>query len=57
VWIGIPAKSLLLDSVHGHQLANECKTDDPSAPVSVQTPAAPATTTATAPAPAAPVAQ
>ena len=25
VWIGIPAKSLLLDSKKGQQLANECK--------------------------------
>jgi hypothetical protein len=25
VWIGIPAKGMLLDSRHGHQLANECK--------------------------------
>lgn len=25
VWIGIPAKGMLLDSKRGHQLANECK--------------------------------
>jgi hypothetical protein len=25
VWIGIPAKGMLLDSKNGHQLANECK--------------------------------
>jgi len=25
VWIGIPAKAMLLDSKQGHQLANECK--------------------------------
>lgn len=25
VWIGIPAKGMLLDSKKGHQLANECK--------------------------------
>lgn len=31
VWIGIPAKGMLLDSAHGHQLANECKTTDPVA--------------------------
>ncbi|MFZ6871193.1 hypothetical protein ACO0LF_03900 [Undibacterium sp. Di27W] len=27
VWIGIPAKGLLLDSHKGQQLANECKTE------------------------------
>lgn len=26
VWIGIPAKGMLLDSIRGQQLANECKT-------------------------------
>ena len=26
VWIGIPAKGILLDSKTGHQLANECRT-------------------------------
>jgi len=26
VWIGIPAKGMLLDSKKGQQLANECKT-------------------------------
>jgi hypothetical protein len=25
LWIDIPAKGMLLDSKHGHQLANECK--------------------------------
>ncbi|MFZ6845165.1 hypothetical protein [Undibacterium sp. RuTC16W] len=28
LWIGIPAKGLLLDSHRGQQLANECKTTD-----------------------------
>ncbi len=28
VWIGIPAKGMLLDSRHGRQLANECKDVD-----------------------------
>lgn len=26
VWIGIPTKAMLLDSIHGQQLANECRT-------------------------------
>jgi hypothetical protein len=30
VWIGIPAKSMLLDSKGGHQLANECKLVEPA---------------------------
>lgn len=38
LWIGIPAKGILLDSKTGHQLANECKSADqeklpPAAPV------------------------
>jgi hypothetical protein len=28
VWIGIPAKAMLLDSKQGHQLANECKSTE-----------------------------
>jgi hypothetical protein len=28
LWIGIPAKSMLLDSKTGHQLANECKSPE-----------------------------
>jgi hypothetical protein len=28
VWIGIPAKGILLDSKNGHELANECKNAD-----------------------------
>jgi len=28
VWIGIPAKGMLLDSKLGHQLANECKSPE-----------------------------
>jgi hypothetical protein len=31
VWIGIPAKSMLLDSKKGQQLANECKLVEPAA--------------------------
>jgi hypothetical protein len=32
VWIGIPAKSILLDSKKGQQLANECKSPEQMAP-------------------------
>jgi len=32
VWIGIPAKGMLLDSKNGHQLANECKNAEQSTP-------------------------
>jgi cytochrome c5 len=28
IWIGIPAKGILLDSKTGHQLANECRTPE-----------------------------
>jgi len=30
VWIGIPAKGILLDSKKGQQLANECKNTEPA---------------------------
>jgi hypothetical protein len=32
IWIGIPAKSILLDSKLNRQLANECKNADQSKP-------------------------
>lgn len=38
LWIGIPAKGILLDSKSGHQLANECKSpaqEEMPAPVAV----------------------
>ncbi|WP_229751287.1 hypothetical protein [Undibacterium terreum] len=45
VWIGIPAKGMLLDSIRGQQLANECKTPEVVSQVKAET-----TVTATAPA-------
>lgn len=38
VWIGIPAKGILLDSKQGHQLANECKDADQQKPAMVPVP-------------------
>lgn len=40
VWIGIPAKGILLDSRHNHQLANECKDAEQSKPLAAIAPAA-----------------
>jgi hypothetical protein len=56
IWIGIPAKGILLDAKKGHQLANECKSPEQMAG-KVPAPVAPAATTAPAPvAPAPPAA-
>ncbi|GAB3460898.1 hypothetical protein GCM10027321_20960 [Massilia terrae] len=38
VWIGIPAKGILLDSKHNHQLANECKGAEQSKPMAAVAP-------------------
>jgi membrane-bound inhibitor of C-type lysozyme len=40
IWIGIPAKGILLDSKHNHQLANECKDAEQSKPVAAALPQA-----------------
>lgn len=48
VWIGIPAKGLLLDSKKGQQLANECKNAE-QIKAAEAAPAAPAATVAAAP--------
>lgn len=42
VWIGIPAKGILLDSKKGQQLANECKNHEQLKPAVASAPAAPA---------------
>ncbi|MEC5218359.1 hypothetical protein RCH09_003328 [Actimicrobium sp. GrIS 1.19] len=36
VWVGIPAKGILLDSKKGQQLANECKNPEQAAPKVVE---------------------
>jgi membrane-bound inhibitor of C-type lysozyme len=38
VWIGIPAKGMLLDSKQNRQLANECKNAEQAKPLVVATP-------------------
>ncbi|HAT29713.1 MAG TPA: hypothetical protein DCW29_02320 [Janthinobacterium sp.] len=43
IWIGIPAKGMLLDSKHNHQLANECKDAEQAKPAVVPAAAAAAT--------------
>jgi len=40
LWIGIPAKSILLDTKSGHQLANECRTAEQLALKNSETPKA-----------------
>lgn len=39
IWIGIPAKGILLDSKLNRQLANECKTDEQAKPMVAAMPA------------------
>lgn len=40
IWIGIPAKGMLLDSKQNRQLANECKNAEQAKPVVLAAPAA-----------------
>jgi membrane-bound inhibitor of C-type lysozyme len=51
VWIGIPAKGILLDSKKGQQLANECKTANQMAPKQQDLITKASETTESAPAP------
>lgn len=44
IWIGIPAKGMLLDSKMNHQLANECKDAEQMKPAADAAPAAPLVT-------------
>ena len=39
IWIGIPAKGILLDSKLNRQLAHECKNAEQMAPVTASLPA------------------
>ncbi|WP_338765179.1 hypothetical protein [Massilia sp. METH4] len=63
IWIGIPAKGMLLDSKKNRQLANECrnaeqlKPAEPPAIIEAAAPAAPATSAAVPVPPAAPSGQ
>jgi hypothetical protein len=53
IWIGIPAKAMLLDSKQNRQLANECRNDEQNKPVpaaATEAQAAPGAVPATAPA-------
>jgi len=50
IWIGIPAKAMLLDSKQNRQLANECKNDEQSKPQPAPVPDTQVNNAATTPA-------